>query len=180
MPTFGFTLAGTSAAEDDGVYNANTMEFWTNLSPNETAGQVVRGLMSLTYNYLLAQTALTFKAVYAANTAVDFTYYRDTSPQYYSFVERQNTIAPNKAYIFADENDDKTFNLCETAISTAGTVQYLDTIVYGKAPSVTSSAEAVTRATIYLNKLHEQDTSGRVVVPHDIQIEMYDRIEVIN
>lgn len=180
MNGWGLTLAGTSAAEDDSVYNANTMDFYINLSPNETRGQVVRGLMSLTYNYLLAQTALTFKGVYTANTVVDYTYYRDTAPQYYSFVERQNTIAPNKSYVFANKDAAENYTILASTTDAAGTAQYLLTPTYGVAPSVASSAEAVVRAQVYLSKLLAQATAGRVVVQHDSQIEMYDRIRVIN
>jgi hypothetical protein len=95
-------------------------------------------------------------------------------------VERQNTITPNKAYIFAGANTAGNYSILASTTDTAGTSQYLTTSIFGKAPSVASSAEAVTRAQIYLSKLQAQETAGRVVVAHDPQIEMYDRVQVIN
>lgn len=180
MTEWGLTLAGTSAAEDDGVINTNTIDFKVNVSPYETAAQVTRALMSMTYCYLLAQTGLTFKHVYAANTAVDFTYYRDTQPQYYDFVERENTLIPNVSKVWAQADTAGNFNILGTYTDTAGTAQYLTTTMYSLARSVASSAEANTRAQIIMNKIQEQQVAGRVIVPHDSQIEMYDRIKVIS
>jgi hypothetical protein len=178
MTNWGFTMAGTSAAEDDGVINASTMDFYVNMSPQETALQITRGLMSMTYDYLLAQTGLTFKAVNPANTAVDFTYNHNASPQYYDFVERKNTIIPNKSYVFANQDEDGNYTILASTTDTTGTTQYLTTSIYIRAPSVASSTQAITRAQIYVNKMHEQGVSGRVTVPHDSQIELWDRVEI--
>ena len=181
LPGYGFSLAASSVAEDDGIHNANTLNFLINSSPDETAGQIIRGMMTLTYNYLLPQTGMVMKEVYTAATTVDYTYNKDTQPKYYDFVERENTALVNKAYIFAGRNDvTGNYTIVASTTDTAGTVQYLLTPIYGRAPSVASSGQAVQRAQMYLTKLQAQETAGRVMVAHDAQIELYDRIKVIS
>jgi hypothetical protein len=166
--------------EDDGIINANNINFEVNSNPNdqEYLIQVVKALMNMTQSYLVLKPANSISVVYPAGTTTpDVIYYRDATPQYTSFVERQSLIIPNQAHVYT---------VADTAIvgeysDTAQIAKYENTMVYAydSLGSLDSEAKADTRAEAIIKRGDIQATNGRIVVRHDCRVELYDRISVV-
>jgi hypothetical protein len=174
----GFTA---TLSEDDGIINTVEINFGINNAPYENALHVTRALLDMTYCYMVAKPTLTFETAYPAETAaVDVTYYKDTTPQYTTFEETKGVGIPNKSIIYAnwDSEAGTASMITGTAHYAAGTTNYYETYIVGHGYSVASSAEANTRAAIQLYKARSENHSGRVMVRHDIQIELYDKVTI--
>ena len=177
-----FTL--NALVDDDGVIDTYIPTFSINeFQPFESAGELVYALIKMTYSFLRPKASLQFEVVYPeTDDALDMTYYRAQKPFFYEFVSRLNVETPNHLYLFANEGADKLWNAVITAEAEDAAQQalYGDVPEVALAPSVTSQANANTRAAVILARMADEEMTGRLVVPHDCQIELYDYIGAVS
>ncbi len=171
----------------------------------ETLLQVVTRLLEYTACFPVIKPSNAILIVYpAGSTTPDITYYRDTSPQYTSFIEKTSLVTPNKVNVFANANDEghedeeglwhpkyvyyaeqpegedpvKIF-ITGSYENTDETDKYEEVIEFVQKSDITEQAKADVAAEVIA--LHRQPTgaAGRVVVRHDCRVELYDRIAVV-
>jgi hypothetical protein len=179
-----FSLA--ALVEDDGIIDTIKPKFRVNNSPYETAAIIIRALLELTYCYLRSKPGLELEVVNpGGDSTPDVTYYRDTTPQYYSFTDGGKRLnLPNRAVIIAN------YDYTEGAVNpwsnpiygtyedTVERNKYEDIIYIAQARSITVQGDADDRAQIALTKVRDLAQIGRVVVPHDSRIELFDMVKI--
>jgi len=177
-----FTLAALT--DDDGVIDTLIPTFSINeFQPFESAGELVYALLKMTYSFLRPKPTLQFEVVYPQTSeAVDITYYRTTSPFFYEFLSRLNVDTPNHIILFANAGADELWADIITAVAQDAAQQalYGDVPEVALAPAVTTQADADTRAAAILARSALEEITGRLVVPHDCQIELYDYIGAVS
>lgn len=176
--TFALDALGT---QDDGIINTYTPYFEFNEGPRyDNVLDLVEVLMAMTKCYLRPESGLEFKVVYPQTTdSVDRTYYSWQTHYFYEYTESINLLIPNHIYIYYDEAND----WAETAGEAEDTIhqdRYMEVIALYRAGEITNLTDANNRAAAILAKAKAEILSGRLIVPHDCGLELYDRVVVLD
>lgn len=177
LAQYSMTIDALGAA-DDGIIDTLTPQFTTNNQPFEMPAGVIYRLISMTKCYLRPQMGLAFKVVYpqAADTS-DMTYYVNLqAPYFYSFMERVNALIPNHFYVYANKAGG--WSITGEASDANEIAAYDDVIGMSVAANLTTLANANNRAAALLARARAEQDIGRLVAPHDGQVELYDKIAV--
>jgi len=170
--------------EDDGIINSLKPAFEVNnAQPFEDAGQVIYRLMKMTKSFLRPQSGMAWKVKYPQDSdSNDLTYYSNQAPYFYQYTERKNLLIPNRIYIFANAGSDNLW----TDIITGQADDTDSQNVYGVvpeiilAPEIDNQADADARATAILQRWRAEWVGGRLIIPHDCQMELYDRLGIVD
>lgn len=177
--TVSWTLS--ALAEDDSIMDTFTPVLDINQMPFENLAAIIYRLMQMTKSYIRPRASKTWEVKYPqAADAVDETYYSDQSHYFFEYVEKSNILVPNKVGVFANQGDDGLW----TNIIT-GEAEDADAIAdYGEvympviAATITSQGDADNRAAAILARLKAEQLAGRLIVPHDCRVELYDRVKI--
>jgi len=175
----GWTLS--ALAEDDSIINTYKPQFEVNTQPFESHGGLMYRLICMTKSYLRAKASTTFEVKYPQTTdAVDITYYSDSAPYFYEYMERKNVMIPNHIYVFSNEGEDGLYTDIITGEASDATeiAAYDDIIKIVVAPSITTQADTDNRAAALLARTEMEVMAARMYAPHDCQVELYDKIKV--
>jgi len=178
---FNFSL-DSLADQDDGIINTFIPQF----SPNQVAfddfNTLIQTLMAMTHCYLRARTGLVFQIVYPhEDDAVDETYYSNQAHFFYEYAEVTNIVVPNHIIVFCNQQEEgwvAELIITGEAQDDDQISKYMEVIGLFTAPTITNQADADNRALAIKSKLQAEITSGRLVVPHDCRVELYDRVRV--
>ncbi len=189
-----FTL--NALVEDDGIIDTYVPDFSINtVSPFESAGYLITILMAMTKSYLKALDSLQFEIKYPQDSdSVDLTYYSYQAPYFYEFTERKclmGTIGKytlgytsgnpaNQVILFANAGADMLWTNIITAVADDEESQDKYGIVPAivLAPEIDETADAANRAAAILAKAKQEEAGGLLVIPHDCQMELYDKVSV--
>jgi hypothetical protein len=196
----------------DGIIDVSTPLFfinergsyWITKTTNyqyETLLEVVTRLLNDTACYIRLKPSNTILIVYpGGSTTPDITYYKSTSPQYTSFVEKSSLVTPNTVRVYAnayivDEWEDRQGNIhyeyeydpagepekliTGEYVNTTETAKYEEVLEMVQRPEITTQAYADTVAQAIGQHRQPTGAAGRVVVRHDCRVELYDRIAII-
>jgi hypothetical protein len=168
--------------QDDTVISVFTPQFDINAIPYEKIGDIIYRLMQMTFSYLRGRAGLTMEVIFPqAADAISVTYYNDTVPYFYEYTERQNIIVPNHIYLVYDEDSVGNWNATPAESVNQGSIDaYADIPAIYQAAAITSGADANTRADVILSKIIAEAVLGTMLAPHDCQVELYDRIQVVD
>ncbi len=202
---FQFTLDALGD-QDDGAINSFVPEpvknpeipFLNKKAPEryETFIEVFESLLVWTGSYLLARDNLTFKIIYPQSTdAVQETYYSSLSDGhvFYEHTEDEYVKRPNRVITYSDLSEDKDWSTfvsgnaydpdewdLSTGTYTGEYMNIIRTKVDSEGLLITSSARADTWAAFLLDKYQAETFGGRIVVPFDPRIELFDRAQTIS
>jgi len=181
LAEIGMTLA--ALVEDDGIIDTLPPQFDINTQPFERAGQILYRLINMTKSYLRPKQSLEFEVKYPQTSdSDDLSYYSDHAPYFYEYIERRNVLVPNHVYCFADEGSDGLW--ADIIVGEASDATEID--AYGTvpmiviAPELTTPTDADNRAASVLARAKMEALAGRMYAPHDCQVELYDKIAVID
>ena len=177
--------------EDDGIIDTLVPNFSINeFQQFETAASVIYRLLTMTNCYLKPKAGLVWEVKYPQDSdSTDLTFYNDTTPKFYSFLDRENVQLPNRIYLFANAGTDGLWTdiIGAQADDTDSQAIYgiaSDTVL---APELTTQADADARATAILNRQSIEESSlmdsvlaGKLITQHNCQVELYDKITVID
>ncbi len=168
--------------EDDGIINTYVPEFEVNSQqPFEDAGQIIYRLMKMTKSFMKAKSGLAWEIKYPqeADAAV-LSYYSNQSPKFYEHTDRKNLPIPNRIYVFANAGDDGLWTNIITAQADDTTSQGRYGIVADVvlAPEIDNQTDADNRAAASLYRTRAEWIGGRLIIPHDCQMELYDRLAI--
>ena len=180
----GWTLEDTPP--DDGIIDTFSPVFEINKLPYENAAALLYRLIWMTKEYLRPRASKTFQCVYPEeDDTPDETYYSDKAHWFIEYVEKTNLLIPNSIVVLCNQDPgDLKWNttayplIVGTASDATEIAKYNEVIEVFIAGSITTQANADLRASAILTKLRAETSAGRLVIPHDARVEMYDKISV--
>ena len=176
-----FTLEALGT-QDDGIINTFKPLFDINEIPYEIAALVLYRLIQMTNCYLRMKAGKVVKVVYPhEDDAVDETFYSDQAHWFFEYTEKKNLVVPNSVVVFCNQGDDGSWDNIIT-----GTAKNEESItMYGReilncfqASAINNQADADNRANAILNRIESEELSGRLIIPHDCSMELYDRVAI--
>ena len=181
---FTFTLLALGAA-DDGVINTYLPAFEMNAVEGmyNSMAQLISDLMDMTFCYLRAKYNLEFEVVYPQESdSDDETYYSYQAHYFKEYTEAVNVLLPNHVAVFAYRNEDGTWTtppmLIGEALDQDAIDDYMEVLEPFLAPYITTQVDVDNRALVILARSQAEVLSGRLIIPHDCRVELYDRVKV--
>lgn len=178
---FSFSLSSLGY-QDDGIIN----DFIPQFSPNQVAfddfNTLIQTLMAMTKCYLRAKAGIDFEVVYPQSSDdVDETYYSYQAHFFFEYTEMKNIVIPNHIIVFCNQQEEgwvAELIITGEAQDSSQINKYMEVIGLFTAPTITSQGDANDRADAILSKLEAEVLAGRLVIPHDCSVELYDRVEI--
>jgi hypothetical protein len=167
--------------EDDGIIDSLQPQFDINAQPFEYADALIYRLLNMTASYLKPLDDLEWEIKYPQDDdAVDLTFYSYQAPYFYEYMERTNVLIPNHIIVYGNEGDDGlwTSYLTGEAEDTDEEDSYADIIKVVLAGSLTSQDDVDNRAAALLKRAKFEQMAGRMVAPHNGQVELYDNLAI--
>lgn len=180
----GWTLE--ASPPDDGIIDTFKPVFTINQLPFENAAALLYRLIWMTKEYLRTKESKTFQCVYPqlADT-VDETYYSDRAHWFSEYVEKSILLVPNSVVVLCNQdpvtggwNTPDYSLIAGTASDAAQIAKYAEIVQVFIAASITDQANADLRAAAILTRLKSEILAGRLVIPFDAQVELYDKVAV--
>ena len=176
--TFTLDALGT---QDDGIINTFLPDFTINQVAYEDVRSLINTLMEMTKCYLRAQAGLAFKVIYPrTDDANNEEYYSYQAHFFYEYTEKVNLLIPNRVIVFAYFGEGIPLSDLITATVNDTTQQARYMLVTGlyQAALITNLTDALNRADAILTRLKAEMLSGRLIIPHDSRVELYDKVRV--
>lgn len=170
--------------EDDGIMDTLIPFFDINATqPFEDAGQVIYRLIKMTFSFLRPKPNMEWEIKYPQeDDPDDLTYRSSASPKFYEYTERKNLLTPNRILVFANAGLDELYR--EIIAAQADDEDSQD--AYGVvadielAPHIDNQTDADTRAQAILQRWRAEWLGGRLIIKHDCQMELYDRLAIFD
>ena len=174
----------TTPTEDDTIITSLQPQFDINAQPFEYAAPLIYRLLNMSASYLKALDDLEFEIKYPQDSdAVDLTFYSNTAPYFYEYLERANALIPNHFLVYGNEGTDGLWSDYIVSASPNG-VDQTEIDAYDEiyriilSGSLISQADVDNRAAALLARAKFEQMAGRMYAPHDARVELYDRIQV--
>ena len=178
---FAFSLSSL-ADQDDGIINTFIPNFLLNQTKFDDFNTLIQVLMAMTHCYLRARTGLVFQIVYPQeDDAVDETYYSYQAHFFYEYAEQFNIVVPNHVIVFCNQQEEgwvAELIITGEAEDSDQIARYMEVIGLFTAPTITNQTDATNRAEAIMSKQKAEILSGRLIIPHDCRVELYDRVAV--
>ncbi|KKN75205.1 hypothetical protein LCGC14_0383640, partial [marine sediment metagenome] len=176
---------------DDGIIDNFKPVFIVNKLPFENAASLLYRLIWMTKEYLRTKNSKTFQCIYPQTTdGVDETYYSDQAHWFIEYVEKTILLIPNSIVVLCNQDPNTGEWNTSSYPLIVGTAKDQDQIdKYGsgteivgvfQAGSITTQGDANKRAEAILTKLKSEILGGRLVIPHDSRVELYDKVQVVD
>ncbi len=181
---FGWTLNALPAT-DDGIIDAFSPVFDINQMPYENAAALLYRLIWMTKMYLRPKSGKAWDVVFPQTSdAVDKTYFSYKPHWFLEDAEKTILLIPNSIGVFCNQDpngewDTTAFPLITgTAVDQDQIDKYFELVQPFIAGNIRTQADADNRAAAILSKFKSEILANRLVIPHDAQIELYDRIQI--
>lgn len=171
-----------SLVESDGIIDSFKPLFNINELPYETAAAVLYRLISMTKCYLRPKSSKAFEIVYPQESdSRDEVYYSDKGHYFFENIESVNLLVPNSIVVFCNQGEDGSWESLITGIAKdddAIAAYGYEIIECHQAANINNQSDANARASAILTRLNAEVLAGRLLVPHDARVELYDRVAV--
>lgn len=186
----GIALTLAALATSDGVMDSFNPALEINAVPYESFARVIQFLLEMTSSYIRFQETDEFEIIYPQVTdPADETYYSDSASGYFFFeyTEVRNLSIPNHIIVYANYDEGGYIGGIpvvgewydsEEFTGTTYSGRYMEVRGLYPAPSITNVTDATNRASAIAAKALAEIVSGRLVVPHDARVELYDRVAI--
>jgi len=168
-------------ATDDGIMDTFKPKLWLNESPFEPPAEVLYRLIAMTKSYLRAKPDLAFEVIYPQEAdSADEIYYSNKPYYFYEYREITNTNVPNKIVVYANAGQDEEWSSIITAESedAVSIAQYHTVTAHHIAADIDNQTDADNRASAIMSKIRGETLAGRLIIPHDCRVELYDKVAV--
>ena len=169
-------------APSDGIINTFRPVFQINGVPFENAAALLYKLIWMTKEYLRPKAGKNFQCIYPQTSdAVDETYHSNKAHYFTEFVEKTILLIPNSIVVLCNQDPvtgewDKL--IVGAAKDDVQIAKYTEIVEPFLAGSITNQDDANRRAAAILTRLKSEILANRLVVPHDSQVELYDKVEI--
>jgi len=175
----GFTL--NALEQDDGIIDDHCPQVYLNEYPFENPAEVIYRLIAMTKCFIRPLTDLQFEIRFPQDTdSKDESYSSNTPHYFHEYVEKLNLTMPNHIVVYANPGEDVLWTDVITAESEDedSIARYKRVTKHHIAMDIDNASDAGNRASAILTRIMFEQLAGRVIVPHDCRVELYDRIEV--
>ena len=173
---------GTTCVSDS-IIDVFKPVFEVNQLPYENAVGILYRLIWMTKCYLRATHNTTFELVFPqTDDAVAETFYSDQAHYFFEYTEKVNLLIPNSIAVVCNSGLDGEWTeaLLGTAKDDTEIAKYGEIIQPFIAASITNQTDADLRAAAILSRLKSETLAGRLIVPHDARVELYDKVKVVD
>lgn len=185
----GYTLQPLGL-HDDGIMGTTIPEFEINKTIFEYAGLNVERIMNHTKSYLRARANLIFQVRYPlASADVEFSKYGDSVQNYFSdqefvfyvYDEKKSVLVPNHIIVHGNQNSDTgDWDNVVTGFAKDIGANEQEVVEIHQSGGLKSQGDIDNLASAILSRYQAQSASGRLVIPHDCRLELYDRIAIFD
>lgn len=176
----------TAVATSDGIIDVFTPVFDINQLPYENAAALLYRLIWMTKSYLRAKPTKTFEAVYPQSTdAINEIYYSNKAHWFFEYEDKSILLIPNSIVVLCNQDPvsgewatDEYPLILGTASDATQITKYREIVQPFLAGSIDNQTDADNRAAAILTRLKAETLAGRLIVPHDARVELYDRVGV--
>lgn len=176
---FGLDSLGS---QDDGIIDDFKPVLSINRIPFENCATILYRLIYMTKCYLRAEAGKEFKIVYPQDDdSVDERYYSDKVHFFNEYTEKNNLIVPNKISVFCNQSASGSWENLITGEDedSESIADYGYEVVHCQvAADITSQTDADNRAAAIMTRLKSEKLAGRLVIPHDCRVELYDKVRI--
>lgn len=177
----GWTL--NAPATSDGIVDVYKPEFSINNTQPETAAEILYRLIGMTKSYLRVRYGFIWDIVYPqTGDSASRTLYSNQVPYFKEYQEKVKVLVPNSITVFA--NNPTLAEPWPEPVMT-GTASDIHA-VYGEipdfeyVPEIVLQADADNRAVAILTKILAEKDAGRMLIPHDSGMELYDKVSIVD
>jgi len=178
----GWTLL-PAPSPDDGILTSFKPVFNINKVPYESAASILYRLITMTKCYYRLTAGLTWKIVYPQESdSVDEVYYSDQPHYFYEYMEKYNEVTPNRIVVYTNFNPDDETTWPSILVGDTGAYSgnYNEVIQPYVVASIDNQSDANARAAALLTRVKSESLAGRLIIPHDCGVELYDKVNVLD
>lgn len=173
---------------DDGIIDSYKPVFEINQMPFENAAALLYRLIWMTKGYLRPKKSKTFQFVFPQDgDSVTKTYYSDQDHWFIEYVEKTILLIPNSIIVLSNQDPNgqwgtEAFPLIVGTASDATQIAKYDggnevqQVFF--AGSIQSQANSDLRAEAILTRMKAEILGGRLIIPFDAQLELYDKVSI--
>ncbi len=171
--------------QSDGIIDVFKPNFSINIQPFEYAAALLYRLIRMTKCYMRPKAGLEWKIVYPqTDDTVKVTYYSHKAHWFWEYDEKKNALIPNHVVVFANANSDGSWDAAtmitgEADESTDTSAPY-EVYKLHIAGNITNQTDADNRAAVILARAKAEILGGRALVPHDVRVELHDRLKFVD
>ncbi len=170
---------------DDGILDTFKPVFRMNSGEFEMSAYALYRLITMTKCYLRQKAATTWEIVFPQDgDSVDSTYYSHSADghPFYEYMEKITEVVPNRYIVYANNpnGEDPWPSTIITGDSGAYSGNYTEVKEHVLAPTITDQDDANNRADALLVRAKAEGLAGRLIVPHDCRVELYDKVAVVD
>lgn len=184
--TLGWTLEDTPP--DDGIIDTFSPVFDINQMPFENAAALLYRLLWMTKGYLRVKNNTTVQFVFPQIAdGADETYYSNQAYWFLEYTEKTILLIPNSIIVLCnqDPNGEWSTLAFPIIVGTAKDQAQIDKYDGGNevievfyAGNIRDQTNANLRASAILTRMKSEILGGRLVIPHDARVELYDKVRI--
>jgi len=184
MSAAGFILNHLDSSQDDGIIDALCPRVYLNQSPFENPAEVIYRLIAMTKCFIRPLTDLKFEIRYPQDSdSNDENYCYNTPHYFHEYAERRKVNIPNHIVVYANPGEDEKWTNVITAEAEEPAGErtadiYKRVTRHHIAMDIDNASDAGNRASAILTRIMFEELSGRLVIPHDCSVELYDRVGI--
>jgi len=181
MAACGCTLNPLDSGQDDSIIDTLCPQVWLNQSPFENPAEVIYRLIAMTKCFIRPLTNMQFEIRFPQDSDSNDENYCYNSPHYFhEYVEVRKINIPNHIVVYANPGEDEEWTNMITAESEdeATINKYKCVTRHHIAMDIDNPSDAGNRASAILTRIMFEELSGRLIIPHDCSVELYDRVGI--
>jgi len=175
----------TAVTNSDGIIDVFKPIFDVNQMPFENAAALLYRLIWMTKCYLRPKPSKTFEAVYPETTdAIDESYYSYQAHWFVEYAEKSILLVPNSIVVLCNQDPNYEWDtdayplIVGTSEDGDQIAKYTEVLQPFLAGNIRTQTDADNRAAAILTRLKSEILAGRLIVPHDARVELYDKVRV--
>ncbi len=173
---------------DDGIIDTFQPVFEVNQMPFENAAALIYRLLWMTKVYLRLEagspaTTPRFRVIYPQDAdSTDETYRSAQANWFVEYVEKPTLLIPNSIVVLCNRDVEGSWDslIVGTAVDQPSIDAYAEIVQSYIDGSITTQANANNRAAAILARLEGEILAGRLIIPHDARVELYDKPDIID
>ena len=176
----GFTL-NTLGGQDDGIIDQLTPMIYLNQYPFENPAEVIYRLIAMTKCFIRPLTNLQLEIRFPQESdSVDESYSHNSPHYFHEYAEKLNIAIPNHIIVYANPGEDELWTdlITAEAEDEDSIGRYKRVTRHHKAMDIDNATDAENRASAILTREMFEMLAGRLIIPHDCRVELYDRIGI--
>lgn len=176
----GFTL-NDLGDQDDGIIDALCPQVWLNQNPFENPAEVIYRLVAMTKCFIRSLASLELEVRFPQESDDEDESYSYNSPHYFhEYAEKLNVAIPNHIIVYANpgEKEEWTDIITVESEDEDSINRYKRITRHHIAMDIDNETDAGNRASAILTRVMFEQLGGRLIVPHDCRVELYDKVGI--